>query len=104
VATIAVGSKSKKGLTAITVTFDEAVASASATNPGTYTLLGGVKKKRKLLFSKGLAMRRVDFDGDARVTISLAKPFKGPVQVTVHGGVVARSGATSQGDVAKVVP
>jgi len=37
------------------------------------------------------------------VTINLAKPYKGVVQVTVHGGIVAADGASSLGDFTAIV-
>jgi hypothetical protein len=87
----------------ITVTFDEAVTTGSVGNLGLYAALGGVKKKKKIVFSKGLAFTPVKFDGNATVTLTLAKPFKGQVQVTVHGGVVANNGASTSSDVIRVV-
>ena len=41
--------------------------------------------------------------GAHTVTITLAKPFKGAFQVTVHGGIMASNGASSSGDFSKVV-
>jgi hypothetical protein len=68
-----------------------------------YTLRGAVKKKGKTTFTKGVAVGPVKFDGNRTVTLSLAKPFKGQVQVTVHGGIVAGNGAAGSGDVTRVV-
>jgi hypothetical protein len=64
--------------------------------------MGGVKKKSKPLFIKREAIR-VTFDGNAKVTLTLARPHKGAVEVTVHGGIAASNGATSGGDVSMLV-
>jgi hypothetical protein len=37
------------------------------------------------------------------VTITLAKPYKGAMQVTVHGGIVVANGTSSSGDFTAVV-
>jgi hypothetical protein len=94
---------STKGLAAIIVTFDQSLSSGSATNPKFYLLLGGLKKRSRTLFTRSLALGRVSLEGNAKVTLTLAKPFKGPVQVTVHGGIEASTGASSSGDVSQVV-
>jgi hypothetical protein len=98
-----VSGHSKNGLTTITVTFDEPVTAGSVSSLGLYAALGGVKKKKKTTFSKGLAFMPAKFDGSATVTLTLARPFKGQVQVTVHGGVMATNGASSSGDVTRIV-
>jgi hypothetical protein len=88
-------SRSRKGLTAISVAFDESLDPASAENPGLYLVLGAVKKRGKTVYSKGVAIGSVRYDGNARtVTISLARPYKGGVQVTVHGGILGTNGLT----------
>ena len=70
----------------------------SATKPALYSVLEGVKKHGKLVFKKALAIRTVTYNVSAHsVTINLAKPVKGTLQVTVHGGLVAASGASGSG-------
>jgi sugar lactone lactonase YvrE len=101
---IAAGARTKKGLSSITVAFDEALNSGSATSAGNYSLLAAVKKGRKTTFKKPVAIRNATYDAGAhRVTINLAKPFKGAIQVTVHGGIKASNGASSSGDLTQVV-
>jgi hypothetical protein len=88
---------SRKGLTAVAVTFDEPIVPGSAGDPSHYSLLGGVKKRRKTIFSKNLAIRGASYNpGSLTVTLTLAKPFQGSVLATVHGGIVASNGAASQ--------
>ena len=87
---------SKKGLTSVSLAFDEALNPASANNLGLYRVLGAVKKRGKTVYSKALKISRVSFDGNAHVTITLAKPYKGAVQVTVFGGMKASSGVSSE--------
>ena len=96
-------SRSKKGLTAITVGFDEALEQGSVSNLGLYSVLGAVTKHKKTVYTKGVRIKGITFDGNAHVTINLAKPYKGVVQVTVHGGIVATNGASSSGDFTTVV-
>jgi hypothetical protein len=95
---------SRKRITSITVGFDEALKAVSAENSGFYGVFRGVKKRRKMVFTKRLAIRGVSYDASAhRVTISLAKSFKGKVQVIVHGGIAAVDGAASSGDSSWIV-
>jgi hypothetical protein len=95
---------SKKGITAIVIGFSEALDPSSAGNPAFYGLASGVKKKHKLVFSKGVKISSVSYDGNAHtVTLKLAKPTKGTMQVTVHRGVSATNGLSSSGDFTAVV-
>jgi hypothetical protein len=94
----------KRGLTAITVGFDQAVDPGSATSSQQYTLLGAVKKHGKSVFSKAVAAAGIAYDGSTnQVTINLPRPYKGQVQVTVHGGILASNGSSSVGDYTAVV-
>jgi hypothetical protein len=95
--------RTKKGLTSITVGFDEALNPGSVANRALYSVLGAVKKHRKTVYSKGVRIKGISFDGNTRVTINLAKPYKGAVKVTVHGGILATDGASSSGDFAAIV-
>jgi hypothetical protein len=89
------GSK-RKGLTAITIAFDEALNASSAMNSALYSVLGAVTKRRKTTFSKDVAFLGASYNGSMNsVTLMLAKPYKGKVQVTVSPGIVAASGAAS---------
>jgi hypothetical protein len=54
-----------------------------------------VKKHKETLFAKALAIRSVSPNStSSTVTINLAKPFKGPVQVMVQGVITAGNGAS----------
>jgi hypothetical protein len=87
--------RTKKGLTAITVVFDEALDAVSADNPAVYSVLGSEKKHRKTVYSKRVGIKGVTFDGHTRVTINFAKPYKGAVQATVFGRILAAEGASN---------
>jgi hypothetical protein len=90
-------------LTAITVGFDEALDPGSVANRALYRVLGAVKKHRKTLYTKGVSIKGISFDGNTRVRINLAKPYKGTVKVTVHSDILATDGASSSGDFSAVV-
>jgi hypothetical protein len=95
---------SRKGLTSITLAFDEALAPTSATNSALYSVLSGAKKRGKTIYVKSVPIRGVTYNGNAHtVTILLAHPFKGSVQVKARGGIMAANGAASQGDFTAVV-
>jgi hypothetical protein len=99
VATIAPVS-SRKGLTAFTVDYNEPLNSGSAHNTALYRVLGAVtkivKRHKETLFTKALAVLGVTPNSSGNtVTINLAKPYKGEVQVTVQGTVTASNGASS---------
>jgi hypothetical protein len=91
-----VTTRSKKGLAAITLAFNESLDAGSANSAGQYTVLGGVKKKGKTVYTKVLAFTVKYDDGKHSVTVQLAKPFKGSVQVTVRAGLRSASQAASQ--------
>ncbi len=96
-------SRTKKGLTAITVGFDEALESQSADSEAFYSVLGAVKKHKKTVYTKGVGVKGISFDGNSKVTIKFAKPYKGAVEVMVLGGILAADGAASSGDFSAVV-
>ena len=86
----ALATHSKKGLTAVTLSFNVPLSRNSATNTGLYTAFGAVKKKGKTTYTKSVGgVKLVTLSGDGKaVTINLGKPFKGVVQVT---GLEARA-------------
>jgi hypothetical protein len=94
---------SKKGLTSFAVTFNEALTPASASSPGLYGVFAGVKKHHKTVYTKPLKIRSVSPGGANTVTINLAKPYKGAVQVTVESGIVGANGASSTSAFSDVV-
>ncbi len=103
VAEIVSAGQTRKGLTGITVVFDEALNGSVTQDQALFSVLGAVKKHHKTVYSKAVRIKGISFDGGSRVTINFAKPYKGAVQVTVHGGIRAADGASSSGDSSAVV-
>ena len=68
-----------------------------------YSVLGAVKKHRKAVYSKVIRIKGISLDGGTHVTVNFAKPYKGAVKLTVHGGILAADGASSSGDFSEVV-
>ena len=102
------GLSSRKGLTAFTITYNEPVT-GSATSTLLYHVFEGVKKvvkkHKETVFTKLLGITSVSpGSGPNAVTINLAKPFKGLVEVAVQGTVTAQNGASSAIDSAMEVP
>ena len=94
------GVSSKKGLTSFTVSYNEPLSSSSASNSGLYQVFAAVtkivKKHEETRFTKALAIRSVSPNStSSTVTINLAKPFKGRVQVMVQGNITAGNGASN---------
>jgi hypothetical protein len=90
---------SRKGLTSITVLFDEALSAASAENEGLYALDLATRRRRKTLYQKPVRLKSIQYNGnDHTVTVWLAKPTKGRFQLVVRGGIMAANGAVSSGD------
>jgi hypothetical protein len=96
-------SQGKKGLTGITVVFDEALDANVVNDRALFQVLGAVKKHRKTVYTKSVRIAGITFDGQSRVTIKLAKPHKGAVQVTVLAGLRAADGASSTNEYAVVL-
>jgi hypothetical protein len=87
--------KKKTGLTGFTVIFDEALNAQVADDQALFDVLGAVTKHHKTVYTKPVRIRQISFDGQTRVTIKLAKPYKGAVQVKVLPGIPAADGASS---------
>jgi hypothetical protein len=97
-------SHSKKGISAIVLGFNETLDATSAGNRGFYSLAAGVKKRHTLVFTKHVKIGGVSYDGHAHtVTLKFAKPTKGKMQVTVHGGIMATNGLSSHDEFRAVV-
>jgi virginiamycin B lyase len=95
---------SKKQITAIVIGFTETLDPISAGNPAFYSLALGVKKKHKLVFSRAVKIGGVSYDSNAHtVTLKLAKPARGTMQVTVHRGISATNGLLTGEDFTAVV-
>ena len=88
-------SHAKKKLSAITIAFDEALASASADSLGFYQVAPVMKKRKKVVYGKPVKIA-VSYDGSRDVTIRLAKPVKGPLRLVVLSGVIGADGAASK--------
>jgi hypothetical protein len=94
----------KKGLSAISITFNESLNSASATSAALYHVFSGVKKKGKTLYTKPVAIGSIQYaDGPHQVTLNLKKPFKGAVQVMVQGSIMAANSATANVQASMIV-
>jgi hypothetical protein len=94
------GVSSKKGLTSVTVSYNEPLSPSLASSSGLYQVLAAVtknvKKHKVTLFTKALAIRSVSPNSTgSAVTIKLARPFKGRVQVMVQGNIAAGNGASN---------
>jgi streptogramin lyase len=97
--------RSKKGITAIVVSFDEAMNAASAGNAALYSVVSGVKQRHKFVYNKAVKIRSVTYDASAgTATLLLAKPIKtSSLQVTVRSGVTAANGASTSSNYTSVV-
>jgi hypothetical protein len=95
---------SKKGITSIILSFNEALTPDTAGNGGFYSLAAGVKRHHKIVFRRGVKIGGVSYDGTAHaVTLKLTKPHKGLIQVTVRAGIVAADGMSSFSDFTAVL-
>ncbi len=98
VSDVASASRSRKGLTAVTVTFDEPLDGGVVNDRALFNVYGAVKKHHKTAYTKVIGVKGISLAGGTRVTINLAKPYKGAVKVIIHGGILAADGATTGGD------
>jgi hypothetical protein len=103
------GVSSRKGLTSFTVRYNEPLSSSSAGSSGLYQAFAAVRKTVKKYkgahftkalvetdFTKALAIRSVSPDStSSTVTVNLARPVKGQVQVMVQGNITAGNGASN---------
>jgi hypothetical protein len=97
-------SHSRKGLASIAFSFNEALNPASASNIALYRVLGAVKKRGKTVYSKAVGIKSATYNtGTHSVTLNLAKPYKGAVQVTLHPGLLAADGASNSAGFTMVV-
>ena len=99
---------SRKGLTSFTVSYNEPLSASSASNSALYHVFAAVtkivKKHKQTLFTKALSIGGVSpSSSDNTVTINLAKPLKGTVQVTVQGTITAANGALSSVNTSMII-
>ena len=86
------------------MTFDEALDAVATSNTALYQVLGGATKHHKAVFSKPVAIKSTTYNPTTHtVTLNLAKPFKGPVQVTVEPGLEGSDGVSTRSAIAEVV-
>jgi streptogramin lyase len=87
---------SRAGTTEIVLSFNQALDPRTAGKLGFYHLAAGMKTRHTLVFSQGLKIASVLYDGSThQVTLKLAKPRKGAFQLTVRPGIVAADGISS---------
>jgi hypothetical protein len=96
-------SRTKQGLTAMTVGVDEALDGGAVGNPAFYGVLRAVTKRRKTVYTRGVGIEEIRLDGSSEVTITLARPYKGAVKLTIHGGILAANGTSSSDDFTAIV-
>ena len=85
--------KSKKGISAFVVGFNQPLNASSAAKLSLYHVFQGVKKKHKEVFTKALKIKSVSYTASShKVTINLKKPYKGIVEVAVDGAIEALDG------------
>jgi hypothetical protein len=103
-ALVALG-RSRAGLTSITLSFGVALDPGSATEVGRYRALGAVPDRATGDFRVRLAIKSVRYNASAQtVMITLARPHRGPVHVTIRAGLLAADGAATTSDFAVAVP
>jgi hypothetical protein len=89
--------KSRKGIVALTVSFNEPLDPHSAANSGLYRVSTGVKKHRKTVYSKAVPIQNIIYnDSNRSVTLNLARPSKGSMELTVGAGIVGADGVSSR--------
>jgi hypothetical protein len=99
--TVAALGRTHAGLTSITVGFGVALDPGSATDVARYLVRGAVPDRPAGggVFRARLGIKSVGYNAAAEtVTITLARPHKGPVQVTVRAGLLAADGAATTSD------
>jgi hypothetical protein len=95
-----VGVSQSRKQTSYTLTFDQPLNAASASNVRVYKVFEGVttvvKKHKETVYTKALKIKRVVYNaGPDTVTILLAKPHRGPAQVRIAPGLEGTYGVTS---------
>jgi hypothetical protein len=79
--------------------FDEVLDATSLDDLGLYSVLEGVRKHKQIAYRRPIRINGVSYDDHTHaVTIGLARPTKGVVQVTVRPGIKAVDGRVSLDD------
>ena len=96
--------QSKQGVKSISVDFDEALNSASASTRGFYHVFAAVKKKHRTVYTQTVKIKSVVYNTAAdSVTINLSKPHKGAAEVTIAGMIEALDGASVDIDYTAII-
>ena len=95
--------------TSYTVDFNEPLDATSASNVGLYRVFEGVKKvvkkHKETVYTKALKIKTVVYNpGTDSVTLTLTKPYKGNVEVTIAAGLEAADGAATTTAIVSIVP
>jgi hypothetical protein len=68
---------------------------SSVMSRGFYTVFGAVIKKKHPRYTKPVSIRTISYRNSLQAAIiTLSKPYKGAVQVTVNSGIMAANGAS----------
>ena len=69
-----------------------------------YSLTAGFQRHHSLVFAKAVKIGKVSYNStNHTVRLKLARPRKGPIQVTIGSGVVEAGGTSDLGDFTAVV-
>ena len=94
--------------TSYTINFAAPLNPQAATNLGLYQVFEGVtkvvKKHKHTVYTKALKIKSAVYTAAPSVTITLAKPLKGKVQVTIAPGLEAANGASTGTAITELVP
>ena len=102
--TIAAVQRSARGLTSISLGFGVALFPPSVSKKGLYHVLGAAKTHGTTVFRTALKLKRVDYDFSSQtLKLTLARPFRGKVEVKIAPGLVAASGASNTNTLTIVV-
>jgi hypothetical protein len=94
----------KKGTTALTIAFSEPLESHQAKNPHLYRILAGVTVHHKTVYRGALKISHIIYNGATNtVTLDLAEPHKGAVELIIARGVLAANGAVSASAYSRVI-
>jgi hypothetical protein len=86
----------RKKVASVTIAFNEAMVPGSVSSSALYSVLGGVPKRGRVVFSKRLKIRTIRYDRAGHtVSISLANPYRGQVELSLDGMIEATDGASS---------
>ena len=101
--------KQSKKQTSYTISFAAPLNAQSAANPALFRVFQGVtklvKRHKQTVFTRPLKIKSVVPGAGAQsVTLSLAKPFKGKVQVTIEPGLAGANGTSTGAAINELVP